>query len=70
MHYQLNYLCHVVTDRASKRRDTLVGKDATFVETDGTIGGVTIDTTKMVSLVGPTEVDWRDGLARMVAARD
>ncbi len=48
----------------------LVGKDATFVETDGTIGGVTIDTTKMVSLVGPTEVDWRDGLARMVAARN
>lgn len=48
----------------------LVGKDATFVETDSTIGGVTIDTTKMVSLVGPTEVDWRDGLTRMVAARD
>ena len=47
----------------------LVGQDATFVETDGAIGGVTIDTTKMVSLVGPTEVDWRDGLRRMVAAR-
>jgi UDP-glucuronate 4-epimerase len=47
----------------------LVGKDATFVETDATIGGVTIDTTKMVELVGPTEVGWRDGLARMVAAR-
>ncbi len=47
----------------------LVGKDATFVETDGTIGGVTIDTTKMLELVGPTQVDWRDGLRRMVAAR-
>ena len=47
----------------------LVGADASFVETDGTIGGVTIDTTKMVELVGPTEVDWRDGLRRMVAAR-
>ena len=48
----------------------IVGQDATFVETDATIGGVTIDTTKMVELVGATEVSWRDGLARMVAARD
>jgi len=47
----------------------LVGKEATFVETAGTIGGVTINTTKMVELVGPTQVDWRDGLRRMVAAR-
>jgi nucleoside-diphosphate-sugar epimerase len=47
----------------------LVGKEATFVETESTIGGVTIDTTKMLELVGPTEVGWRDGLARMVAAR-
>jgi nucleoside-diphosphate-sugar epimerase len=47
----------------------LIGRDATFVETDATIGGVTIDTTRMVELVGGTEVSWRDGLARMVAAR-
>ncbi len=47
----------------------LVGTEATFVETDSTIGGVTIDTTKMLELVGPTEVDWRDGMRRMVAAR-
>ena len=47
----------------------LVGKDASFIETDGTIGGVTIDTTKMLDLVGPTHVDWRDGFRRMVAAR-
>lgn len=47
----------------------LVGKEATFVETDATIGGVTIDTTRMVELVGPTAVGWRDGLRRMVAAR-
>ncbi|MBK5287981.1 MAG: NAD-dependent epimerase/dehydratase family protein, partial [Acidimicrobiia bacterium] len=47
----------------------LVGTDATFVETDGTIGGVTIDTTKMLDLVGPTEVHWQDGLRRMIAAR-
>jgi nucleoside-diphosphate-sugar epimerase len=47
----------------------LVGKDATFVETDATIGGVTIDTTKMVGLIGGTEIAWRDGLRRMVDAR-
>jgi len=47
----------------------LVGREATFVETDATIGGVTIDTTKMTELIGPTQVDWRDGLRRMVAAR-
>ncbi|MEP6626090.1 MAG: NAD(P)-dependent oxidoreductase [Acidimicrobiia bacterium] len=48
----------------------LVGKEATFVETDSTIGGVTIDTTKMLDLIGPTQVEWRDGLRRMVAARE
>jgi nucleoside-diphosphate-sugar epimerase len=47
----------------------LVGHEATFVETDATIGGVTIDTTKMVELIGGTEVAWRDGLRRMVDAR-
>jgi UDP-glucuronate 4-epimerase len=47
----------------------LVGRDATFVETDATIGGVTIDTTRMVELLGPTQVSWRDGLRRMVDAR-
>jgi nucleoside-diphosphate-sugar epimerase len=47
----------------------LVGREATFVETDATIGGVTIDTTKMVELLGPTQIGWRDGLRRMVDAR-
>ncbi len=46
----------------------LVGEEASFVETDRTIGGVTIDTTKMVELVGPTHVGWRDGFRSMVAA--
>ena len=47
----------------------IVGKDATFVETDATIGGVTVDLSKMVELAGPTTVGWQDGLRRMVAAR-
>ncbi|MFM7270789.1 MAG: NAD-dependent epimerase/dehydratase family protein [Actinomycetes bacterium] len=44
------------------------GVEARFVETEATIGGVTIDTTRMVDLVGPTTVDWRDGMRRLVAA--
>jgi len=46
----------------------LAGVEATFVETEATIGGVTIDTTRMVDLVGPTLVDWRDGMRRLVEA--
>jgi UDP-glucuronate 4-epimerase len=45
----------------------LVGVEPEFVETDQTIRGVSIDTTKMESLVGPTTVDWRDGMRRLVA---
>ncbi|MEY4007040.1 MAG: hypothetical protein RLZZ467_48 [Gemmatimonadota bacterium] len=46
----------------------LAGVEAAFVETEATIGGVTIDTTRMVELVGPTAVDWRDGMRRLVEA--
>ncbi len=48
----------------------LVGREATFAETESTIGGVTVNTAKMVELAGPTQVGWRDGLRRMVAARN
>lgn len=47
----------------------LVGRDVSFVDTDRTIGSVVIDPTRMHELVGPTEVDWHDGMARMVAAQ-
>jgi UDP-glucuronate 4-epimerase len=46
-----------------------VGKPVTFVETEQTIGSVVIDPTVMHDLVGRTEVDWRAGMRRMVAAR-
>lgn len=46
----------------------LVGREATIVETDQTIGGVTVDLTKMHELVGPTSIGWREGFRRMVAA--
>jgi UDP-glucuronate 4-epimerase len=47
----------------------LVGREPRLVETDASIGGVTVDLAKMHELVGPTTVGWRDGLRRMVAAR-
>jgi UDP-glucuronate 4-epimerase len=47
----------------------LVGREPRFEETEHTIGGVTTDNTRRLELVGPTTVDWRDGLRRMVAAQ-
>jgi UDP-glucuronate 4-epimerase len=46
-----------------------VGRDVTFVETVQTIGSVVIDPTKMHELVGRTEVNWRDGMRRMIEAQ-
>ncbi|MEZ5141219.1 MAG: NAD(P)-dependent oxidoreductase [Acidimicrobiales bacterium] len=45
-----------------------VDLDPLVVETEHTIGGVTVDLTRMHELVGHTTVGWRDGFARMVAA--
>src|ERR1700712_2371489 len=47
----------------------IVGRDVSFVETEQTVSSVVIDTTKMHELVGRTEVDWRDGMRRMVEAQ-
>jgi hypothetical protein len=47
----------------------IVGRDVSFVETEQTISSVVIDPTKMHELVGRTEVDWHDGMRRMVAAQ-
>lgn len=46
-----------------------LARDVSFVETEQTIGSVVIDPTKMHELVGRTEVDWRDGMRRMIAAQ-
>ncbi|MFN8038983.1 MAG: NAD(P)-dependent oxidoreductase [Acidimicrobiales bacterium] len=45
-----------------------VDLDPLVVETDQTIGGVTVDLTRMHELVGTTSVGWRDGFRRMAAA--
>lgn len=47
----------------------LTGLEPRFEETPDTIGSVFVDLTKMHDLVGTTEVSWRDGIRRMVAAR-
>lgn len=47
----------------------MVGVEAEFDITEGTIGGVTVDNTLRLELLGPTTVDWRDGIRRMVRAQ-
>jgi nucleoside-diphosphate-sugar epimerase len=52
--------CEFLADR--------LGLQVTFEETASTIGGVTVDTTRMVELCGPTSVAWRDGFAALADA--
>ncbi len=56
----LEQWCELLAERA--------GLEVTFEETDATIGGVTVDTTRMVELCGPTTVSWRDGFTRLADA--
>jgi nucleoside-diphosphate-sugar epimerase len=48
----------------------LTGLEAKFDETPATIGSVTCDLTRMHQLVGDATVPWRDGIRRMVEARE
>lgn len=47
----------------------LTGNEPSFVEVDSLVASVVMDTTKLRDLVGPTQVTWREGLQRLVAAR-
>ena len=47
----------------------LTGITPKLEPTDATIQSVHVDTTRMHELVGPAQVDWRQGLRRMVEAR-
>jgi nucleoside-diphosphate-sugar epimerase len=44
------------------------GLEVSFEETAATIGGVTVDTTRMESICGRTRVGWKDGFARLADA--
>lgn len=46
----------------------LVGKEPIFEETEQALPSVAVDTTYMEELIGPADVRWPDGMARMVAA--
>ncbi len=44
------------------------GYEVAFEETDGTIGGVTVDLTRLHEIAGPTSVSWRDGFGALADA--
>ena len=44
------------------------GLEVRFEETSATIGGVTIDTSRMESICGPTSVPWTEGFTRLADA--
>lgn len=56
----LEQWCEFLADR--------LGLEARFEETADTIGGVTVDTTRMVELGATTSVAWRDGFAALADA--
>lgn len=47
----------------------LVGRTPRIVYSEEAFGGAVLDPTRMHALAGPTRVDWRDGMRRMVEAR-
>ena len=47
---------------------SLVGQEPIFEETEAALPSVAVDVTRMAELIGPAQVHWRDGMARMVAA--
>jgi nucleoside-diphosphate-sugar epimerase len=49
--------------------EELTGLEATFDVTENTIASVTTDNTRMYEIAGKPEVEWHDGIRRMVAAR-
>jgi len=48
----------------------LTGLEPRFRITDKSLGGLPVDLGRMHELVGQTRIDWRDGLRRMVEARE
>ena len=46
---------------------SLVGQEPVFEETDLALPSVAVDTSYMDELIGPAQVRWQDGMARMVA---
>ncbi|MBI4515178.1 MAG: NAD(P)-dependent oxidoreductase [Deltaproteobacteria bacterium] len=47
----------------------LAGVEPKFFYTDRTLASIVMDLTVMRQLIGPTQVNWRDGIRRMIRAR-
>lgn len=47
----------------------LIGKEPKFLYTDQTLPSIPMDLTRMHQLIGATQVDWHDGIRRMIQAR-
>ena len=47
----------------------MVGRTARFAPSPSALSSVATDNTRMNELIGPAQVRWRDGMARMVRAR-
>ena len=60
---------HVSIEEWCRYLGELCGLEPRFKITDATLESVVSDNGKQQSLVGPTRVDWREGLRRMVEAR-
>jgi hypothetical protein len=47
----------------------LTGLEPKLLYTEKTIGGITVDLTRMHEALGKTKVPWRDGIRRMIETR-
>jgi UDP-glucuronate 4-epimerase len=47
----------------------LIGKEPKSLYTDQTLPSIPMDLTRMRQLIGPTKMDWHDGIRRMIQAR-
>ena len=47
----------------------MIGVEPKFDYTDNTLETVMTDNSRMREIVGPTKIDWKDGLRRMVEDR-
>lgn len=60
---------HVAIEEWCAYLGELIGVEPKFDQTEATLESVMTDNTRMRELVGPCEVDWKDGLRRMVEDR-
>lgn len=60
---------HVSIEEWCSYLGELIGVEPKFDRTENTLESVMTDNSRMRELVGPTEIDWKDGLRRMVEDR-